>query len=162
MRIMLDINVMLDFFQKRAPHYQYSSMVVREVLKHNVQGFLPVHGVTTIYYIIAKYSDSQQANREIDWLLARFEIASAGKPAVVYARTLNIEDFEDALVAVLAESSRCDYIVTRNVSDFENSPIQVLTPEDFVKRYVFNSPPEDAQQHQKTQEEVNTDETDAH
>lgn len=45
-------------------------------------------------------------------------------------------DFEDAVVAGLAEASQCDLIITRNVSDFANSPIAAMTLEEFVKRYV--------------------------
>lgn len=54
MKIMLDLNVLLDVFQRRVPHFKYSSMVVKEVLKHTVHGFLPAHGLTTIHYILTK------------------------------------------------------------------------------------------------------------
>ena len=62
MTLMLDLNVLLDVFQKRVPHYQYSSMVVKEILRQNVQGMLSAHGLTTIHYILAKYADTQRAN----------------------------------------------------------------------------------------------------
>jgi hypothetical protein len=48
MKIMLDLNVLLDVFQRRVPHVRYSSMVVKEILKHSVHGLLPAHGLTTI------------------------------------------------------------------------------------------------------------------
>lgn len=64
------------------------------------------------------------------------EIASADKSAFARARDLQSGDFEDAVVASLAEASQCDLIITRNVSDFANSPIAAMTPEEFVKRYV--------------------------
>jgi hypothetical protein len=41
-------------------------------------------------------------------------------------------DFEDALVAALAESSRCDWVISRNIADFAGSPVPALTPEELL------------------------------
>jgi predicted nucleic acid-binding protein len=139
MKVMLDLNVLLDYFQKREPHYHYSSIVLSEVLKGNFIGGVPAHAMTTIYYISAKHADRQHADEIIDWLLAHLEVAIAGKSAFVRARGMQIRDFEDAVVASLAEASHCDFIVTRNVPDFVGSPIAAITPEEFVKKYVLRS-----------------------
>ena len=105
---------------------------------------MPAHGLTTIYYVVAKHNGKPRAKEVVDWLLAHFEVASADKARFIRARNLSIADFEDAVVASLAEASRCDFIVTRNLSDFENSPIPAFSPEDFVLRYVSleERPPE--------------------
>lgn len=95
MNIMLDVNIVLDMLQERHPHYQYSSIVVNEVLSQHIQGSLSGHGITTIYG--------------------------------------------------LADVATCDYIVTRNKPDFEHSPVSAITPEDFVKRYVFTRQQENFQ-----------------
>lgn len=136
MRIMVDLNVLLDYVQKREPHYHHSSIVVDIVLKGEVEGVVPAHALTTIYYISAKHANRQSANEIIDWLLARFAIASLNKAAFSRARELPLADFEDSVVSSLAETSNCDFIVTRNIPDFEASPIPAITPEEFVRRYV--------------------------
>ena len=46
-----------------------------------------------------------------------------------------VPDFEDAVVASMAEFARCEYIVTRNVSDFVGSPIPAVSPEEFLLIY---------------------------
>jgi len=43
-----------------------------------------------------------------------------------------MQDFEDAVVASLAESCHCQYIVSRNAGDFKDSRIPTLTPEEFL------------------------------
>lgn len=139
MKIMIDVNIVLDMIQERHPHYQHSSIVLSEVLYKNIQGVLPGHGVTTIYYIVSRHDHPQKANEHIDWLLAHFDVVSADKALFVRARSLTFDDFEDAVVAVLAESSGCDYIVTRNVPDFANSPVLAITPEEFVKKFILKS-----------------------
>jgi len=136
MRIMIDLNVLLDYVQKRQPHFQFSSVVVSEVLKLNMQGFVPAHAVTTVYYICTKQLGRQRANEVIDWLLAKFEIVPAQKAEFIRARSLPTNDFEDAVVASLAETAACDFVVTRNVPDFKDSPIPAISPEEFVRRYL--------------------------
>lgn len=137
MKIMIDVNIVLDMIQKRHPHYQYSSTVLSEVLYQRIQGVLPGHGMTTIYYLVARHDTPQKANESIDWLLANFDIISTDNALFQRARCLPFDDFEDAVVAVSAEVAACDYIVTRNMPDFEHSPIPAITPEEFVNTYVM-------------------------
>lgn len=136
MKVMLDLNVLLDHIQKREPHYQFSSIVISEVLKNRVEGVIPAHSLTTLHYLISKYANTKQANEETDWLLEKFEIVAGDKSLFKRARNLQIDDFEDAVVASLAKAFNCDNIISRNVQDFENSPIPVITPEEFVRTYV--------------------------
>jgi hypothetical protein len=46
---------------------------------------------------------------------------------------LPLSDFEDALVASIAEATGSDYIVTRNVPDFAGSPVQAISPTEFLE-----------------------------
>lgn len=136
MKIMIDLNILFDYFQKRLPFYHFSSIVISEVLKKNVYGVTPCHAITVIHYIISKYENKQIANEKIDWLLENLDIISGNKALYKRARKLKMGDFEDAIVSSLAEEANCDYIVTRNITDFRNSQIQAITPEDFTIKYV--------------------------
>ncbi len=136
MKIMIDTNVVLDMLQDREPHVEYSAIVLNEAFHRRITGILAGHSLTTINYLLAKYQNQHLANEKTDWLLAHFEIVSADKPLFLHARTLPINDFEDAVVAALAETAGCDYIITRNMPDFEQSPVSAITPEQFVKQYV--------------------------
>jgi hypothetical protein len=50
------------------------------------------------------------------------------------ARQLPLSDFEDAVVAVTAEATGSDFIVTRNVADFVSSSVPAITPIDFLEQ----------------------------
>jgi len=103
MKVMLDLNILLDHIQKREPHYQFSSIVISEVLKNKVEGIIPAHALTTLYYLISKYTNKERANERIDWLLEKFDFVGGDKSLFKRARNLQIDDFEDAVVASLAE-----------------------------------------------------------
>jgi predicted nucleic acid-binding protein len=135
MKVMIDLNIFIDVFQKRVPHYQDSSLVFTKILNKDITGFIAGHSVTTLYYLISKFSGRQKALDVIDWILDHFEVESAGKEGFQKARKLDIKDFEDAVVVKCAQSVGCDYIITRNSPDFKKSSIPVVTPESFLKDF---------------------------
>ena len=132
MKVLLDLNVLLDVVQNRAPHYDDSAKVLSLARLGEIQAVLPVHALTTLYYILAKAAGKAKAEQTVDWLLAHFEVAVADKAVLLRARQLPLADFEDAVVASLAQAGQCDHVVTRNVSDFAGSPVPALTPTDFL------------------------------
>lgn len=134
MKIMIDLNVVLDVVQKRMPYYDHSAAVISKVLDRDMTGVLPGHAITTIYYLVDKHISRQKADAVIDWLLQNFEVVPLHKTHFLRARDLAMSDFEDAVVASLAEAAGCDWIVTRNISDFQKSPIAAITPTELLVR----------------------------
>jgi hypothetical protein len=72
------------------------------------------------------------ADSTVDMLLRHFNIAAADARVFEAGRLLAVSDFEDAVVAAMAQAGACDYIVTRNVQDFTGSPVPAITPMDFL------------------------------
>lgn len=132
MIVMLDLNVLLDVIQKREPHFHASAKLLDLVATGAIEGCVPALGVTTIHYIVTKYADRHKADQAVDWLLAQTTVASPGKEHFLRARALSMPDFEDAVVAALAESGNCDYVASRNATDFADSPVPTLTPEELL------------------------------
>ncbi len=132
MKVMVDLNVLLDVLQKRAPFYEASASLLNRALDGRIEGVVPAHLLSTIHYVLERYAGSATANGVIDWILVKFGVAPADKAAFLRARLLGVGDFEDSVVASLAESTDCDFIVTRNVSDFEHSPVPAITPAEFL------------------------------
>jgi len=128
MKIMIDLNVLLDVLQQRQPHYTHSAAVLSLALHREIEACLPGHAITTIHYVVSKAVSISEADAAVDWLLVHFDVIAADKTAFSDARSLPLSDFEDAVVASLASKSRCDYVVTRNTSDFEQSPVPAILP----------------------------------
>lgn len=132
MRLMFDINVLLDVYQRREPFYPTSARALSRVAEYKAIGCLPSHALTTFYYVVQRFAGKQRANELVDWLLVHFEIVPQDKFQFSRARTLDMEDFEDAAMATAAEAAKCEFILTRNVKDFWASPVQAITPEEFL------------------------------
>ena len=130
--ILVDLNVILDVFQAREPHYPASAQVLDQVVDRQVKGVVSAHAVTTIHYLASRYRNDSAAHEAVEWLIRHFEIAPIGREQLLRARSLQWTDFEDAVVAAAAESSCCEFIITRNIKDFSGSPVLALTPGEYL------------------------------
>ena len=135
MRITADINVLLDVFQNRQPHYAASAQVVSLVASGNILGVFPAHGLTTLYYLVRRHDSKAGAEAAMDQVMRHFEIGNLDAAGWRDARQLAIDDFEDAVVAIVARTSASDFIVTRNVSHFAGSSVPAITPADFLSQF---------------------------
>nr|VFK24541.1 MAG: Predicted nucleic acid-binding protein, contains PIN domain [Candidatus Kentron sp. LPFa] len=132
MKIMLDLNILLDVAQGREPFYAASAGVLSVLLRGEATACIPGHALTTLHYILSRGSSKETADEFIDWLLARFQVIGEDHGVFARARSLKMADFEDAVVASAAEAAGCQWIVTRNPKDFLASPVAPLTPEEFL------------------------------
>lgn len=131
MKLMFDLNVLLDVVQKRQPHYRASAEILNIALKDQC-GVAPAHALTTLHYLITKYADKAMADEFLDWLLLKFSIAATSKETFLLALQFKMPDFEDAVVSANAQEQGCEYIITRNRKDFKNSRVQALTPAEYL------------------------------
>jgi len=60
--ILIDINVLLDVVQRREPHYRTSAAVLDCVIRRRVNGALPAHAVTTVYFLVSRYQNRRKAS----------------------------------------------------------------------------------------------------
>nr|VFK57408.1 MAG: PIN domain-containing protein [Candidatus Kentron sp. TC] len=132
MKVMVDLNVLLDVVQDRKPFYPASAGVLSMLLRGEAVACIPGHALTTLHCILSRGNNAEMADEFIDWLLARFEILGEDHGVFVRARSLKMSDFEDAVVASAAENAGCQWIVTRNPKGFLASPVMALTPEEFL------------------------------
>ena len=134
MKVTVDINVLLDVFQKREPHYAASAQVVSLVTAGTVASVCPAHGLTTLYYLVRKYASKPDAEGAMDQVLRHFQIGNLEAADWEKARRLPFSNFEDAVVATVARATGSAFIITRNVADFVGSPVSAITPADFLSQ----------------------------
>jgi predicted nucleic acid-binding protein len=132
MNVMFDLNVLLDVIQKREPHFAASAEVCARAVRKEFTAFVPAHAVTTLAYVVRRHVGPKKEAEVLDWLLANFKVASTGHPDLLRARAYGWTDFEDAVVAALAEGNGCRLILSRNIRDFKGSTVPAMTPEEFL------------------------------
>lgn len=135
MRVTVDINVLLDVFQKREPHYAASARVMAMIEKGEIEAVFPAHGITTLYYLARKHATRPDAEAAMDKVLNHFQIGNLDSDGWRRARSLPMTDFEDAVVATVAENSGSSLVVTRNTDDFIRSPVPAVSPLEFLGHF---------------------------
>jgi predicted nucleic acid-binding protein len=135
MKVLIDLNVLLDVIQRREPHYRPAARVLSLVAEGMIEAVVPGHALTTVHYIVSRFTDAGTADAAINWILTDFEVIGEGTDVMLRARSLASDDFEDAVVAAAAQTASCDWIITRNVVDFAESPVPAITPAELLERF---------------------------
>lgn len=133
MNVLIDTNVIMDVLGKREPFVQDSAAILMLAAKGKLTASITANTVTDIYYLTKKYLLNHEAVKNA--LLSLFdilEVVDVTKVDCIKAFDLQMNDFEDALLAHCAKRVKADYIITRNVKDFKNSPVKTIAPKDFL------------------------------
>ncbi len=134
MKILVDLNVLLDFLQRREPFFEDAASILDGVLYRKFDGVLAVHAITTAFYLLSKSRSAESTRDAVQWLIDTFEIPPCDKGALEEAMISGFADFEDAVTSVQARRSGCEFIVTRNRVDFARSAVPAITPAGFLLR----------------------------
>ncbi len=133
MKIMVDTNIIIDVLLEREPFIDDSYKLLSLCEEHKVDGFISASSITDIYYLVRKYSHSNElAYNAVGKILEIVKICSVTNSEVITAFQKKAKDFEDCLVAVCANSINCDYIVTRNIKDFSEFEVPAISPSEFL------------------------------
>jgi predicted nucleic acid-binding protein len=127
-RLLLDVNVVLDFVLARAPFSEDAATLWSEAEAGRVEILVPAHGVTTVYYLAARDRGSAFAHKVIGDLLVVPTVAAVDAAVLRRALALVAPDFEDAVCAAAAEAARCDLLVTRDPRGYRHSPVTAVDP----------------------------------
>jgi predicted nucleic acid-binding protein len=131
-RVMIDLNVILDVLQKRAPFYETSAALLAAAEIGYIQGYIAAHSVTTLFYLIQKGRSSSEARATITNLLQFLKISAVDQATIEQALNLDYRDFENAVQMMSAVQCKADYLITRNIKDYQPALLPVVQPVDFL------------------------------
>jgi predicted nucleic acid-binding protein len=130
--ILIDLNVILDYLNKRDGHEKALEIVIQCCLK-KIRGYVCAHEITTLAYFLEKENKNNNENKKIiTKILKMFEIIETNRILLEKALASNIDDYEDAVIVESAKEKNIDNIITRNIKDFKHSSIKALLPEEYV------------------------------
>lgn len=133
-KVLIDTDVLLDFFFDRKPFAEFSTEILNLCAENKLSGFTTPVIISNVYYLLRKTAKHDIIIEKIKQLLNIIEIIKMDKEAVLNALNSEFKDFEDALQNYSAiENGRINIILTRNIKDFKSSKLAVLTPETYLK-----------------------------
>ena len=134
MRLLLDTNVILDILLERADFYNDALDMMGKAISKGDHLYLSSSAATDIYYIVRRNRKSKErALQCIKAISSILTFAEVNESTILSATLSKIDDYEDAVVDMVAKSVNADFIVTRNVKHFKYSKNKVITPKDYCQ-----------------------------
>ena len=136
MKVFIDTNVILDAVISRKPFNTIAEQIFLLTAKELFDSSITANSITDIYYLVSKSAgDGVKAKEILRVLFSTFNITTISFDDLNCALELQMNDFEDALLASCAKRAKADYIITRNIKDFVNSPVPPILPVDFISSF---------------------------
>ncbi|MGI0516854.1 PIN domain-containing protein [Treponema denticola] len=130
-KVLIDLNIILDFLNKRNFHEEAAN-IINMCVEKKLFGFIAAHEITTLsYFLLKEKKDKNKAADIISDLLDMFNIIPIDEKILREALFSPVKDYEDAVIEVSSVKNSIDYIISRNLGDFKSARVQVFTPEQF-------------------------------
>lgn len=132
--VLIDTDVILDFFFDQEPYSEYAAKVLNLCEEQKIKGFITPVAISNIYYLLRKIGKHDIIIERLKQLLIIIDIAEMDKTVVLNALNSQFTDFEDALQNFSAiGKGKIKVILTRNIKDFKKSTLAIMTPEMYLK-----------------------------
>jgi len=133
-KVLIDTDVILDFFFDREPFSADASKVLSLCEKGELKGFITPVMISNVYYLLRKTAKHEKVIKHLKMLMNIIQVSMINKETVLDALNSNFKDFEDALQNFSAQNEKeINVIVTRNTRDYKLSKLSVMTPETYLK-----------------------------
>jgi len=132
--VLLDTDVILDFFFDRKPFSENAAKVLSLCETNEIKGYITPVILSNVYYLLRQTAKHEKVIEKLRLLITITEILVIDKNAITQALNSNFKDFEDALQNYAAETSTViDLIITRNIKDYKNSKLGIMTPDNYIE-----------------------------
>ncbi len=132
--VLLDSDILLDFFLDREPHSKYSSYILSQIELKKINGYLTAVIIGNVYYLLRRVSTHAKVISKLNQLMTLTKVLPIDKQIILTAMNSKFKDFEDAMQNYACESyGKIDLILTRNTKDYRKSEISVMSPEEYYK-----------------------------
>ena len=92
MRILLDTNVLLDYFQHREG-FTTSEKILQACADNSVSGFVAAHSFPNMFYILRKFYSDEERREILTNIISLLNVAEISHPLI--ASALSRKDFHD-------------------------------------------------------------------
>ena len=134
--VLIDTDVLLDFFFDRKPFSDDAASILMLCEKGQIKGFVTAIMISNIYYLLRKTAKHEKVIENLKMLMRL--VAVTTKDCVNQALNSSFNDFVDALQNFSARNEQnIRVIITRNVKDYKTSDLSIMNPETYLKSVQF-------------------------
>ena len=128
MIVLLDTDVLIDLALDRAPHSEAAAGLIDALEQRPGTAFVAWHSLSNFFYLVSPSRGKHQTKDFLLDLMRFVRVAPTTTESFLYAGTLDLKDFEDAMQVAAAAACQASMIATRNLRDYARSPIRAAEP----------------------------------
>jgi predicted nucleic acid-binding protein len=133
-KVLIDTDVILDFFFDRKPFSEEASRLLSLCEKGEVKGFVTSIMLSNVYYLLRKTANHEKVIENLKMLMNIINVTTTNKKTVIEAFNSEFKDFEDAFQNFSAINDKeIKVIITRNSKNYKSSTLSIMTPETYLK-----------------------------
>ncbi|NJM79804.1 MAG: PIN domain-containing protein [Flavobacterium sp.] len=136
MKILIDTDVILDFFFDREPFSENAAKILSLCEKKAIIGYVTPVIISNVYYLLSQKGKQDKVIEKLKILVSILEVLEIDKNSILAALHSDFKDFEDALQNYAAEQNKdIKLIITRNTKDYKKSELPIMNPDEFLKYF---------------------------
>lgn len=136
MIVLLDTDVLIDLALDRTPHAEPAAGLLDALEQRPGTAFMAWHSLSNFYYLVSPTRGKHQTKDFLLDLMRFVQVAPTTTESLLYAGTLSLSDFEDAMQVAAAVACRASLIATRNLRDYALSPVRAANPQGVLTELV--------------------------
>lgn len=136
MKVFLDTNVILDFYDSSRGHYMPTAVVFDLAIKGKIQLSVCAQSFITAFYLLRKVYDKEELYRSMKSLFYLCQISSVDKQIIESALLREGRDFEDTVQYFSSKTIDADIILTRDSKGFNEYDTRHITAEEFLNEFL--------------------------
>ena len=136
MKVFLDTNVILDFYDSNRGHYMPTAIVFDLAIKGEIQLAVCAQSFITAFYLLRKAYDKDELYRSMKSLFKLCQITSVDEQIIERALLREGFDFEDTVQYFSSKTIDADIILTQDSKGFNEYDIRHITAEEFLNEFL--------------------------
>ena len=135
MKVLIDTNVLIDYFEDRKEFAEAAQTIFRLCSINEIEGCISALTIPNLISIMRKELTPDAIKDVLSKIFIIFKVEDLKPEDIVLAADMEMDDFEDALQIASAVRVDAEYIITRDKKDYKNSAVTPISPNDFLKIY---------------------------
>lgn len=143
MKLFFDTNVWIDFLAERAPFYLPAATLMTYADEGKCEIVISSLSMVNAHFICCERASMPLSiwKHKINSTKEIIDVCPIEASDIYASCDSEWKDYEDGVQYFAAQKQGCNYIVTRNPKDFTLSDIEVLTPDQAIKKLISLWPP---------------------
>lgn len=135
MKVFLDTNVIIDYFDCRREHYLPASILFDLAMKGKLELVVCAQSFITSFYVLRKVYSKEELYKDMRALYKLCGVSPVDAATIEQALALEKADFEDTVQYLSSSIADVEIIITRDESGFKDFPTQHVTAEQFLDEF---------------------------